>query len=376
MTAKLCVFISSVQKELEDECLIGHYTGFLSFRLPVVRKRSSMKRKMDILRRRALSVAIAVIAAVLLSSALPVKEVCAEPVRVGFPRDISAAPIILADSQGFFKKRGVDVMLKEYEAGVTAVNDLLADKLDLATASEFVFVLQSFRHSDLRMPATLCSLSVIDLVVRKDRAIAKPGDLKGKRVSVPRGTASEFFLFNYLVFNGIPADTVRIVYIPPSEIVKALVSGAVDAAICWPPYTTDMEKQLGARVARWPAQSGQDYYFALFAKEKFLKMQPKMMERFLAALSDAEGFIGEYPDQAQTILRNRLKFDVESFPATWSRARFRLQLTQDLLVLMEQEAKWAVRNKLAEAKEVPNFLGLFHFDAMDKVKPEAVSIVH
>jgi ABC-type nitrate/sulfonate/bicarbonate transport system substrate-binding protein len=328
------------------------------------------------MKKRAL-VVIAIVAAGAVFCLIPsVKRVSAEPLRVGFPRDISAAPIYLADSQGFFRKRGVDVVMKEYEAGITAVNDLLADKLDLATASEFVFVLQTFRHRDLRMPATLCALSVIELVVRKDRAIARPQDLKGKRVAVPRGTASEFFLFNYLLFNHIPAGTVEIIYRPPSEIVKAIVSGAADAAVCWPPYTTEMGKQLGAKVARWPAQSGQDYYFALFAKEKFLKNQPNMMERFLAALSDAEGFITEYPDQAQAILRNRLKFDSESFPATWSRARFRIQLTRDLIVLMEREAKWAIRNKLVDAKETPNYLDFLYFQALEKVKAEAVNIVH
>jgi NitT/TauT family transport system substrate-binding protein len=320
-------------------------------------------------------IAVAVVAA--LFYLIPsVKGVSAEPVRVGFPRDISAAPIYLADSQGFFKKRGVDVVMKEYEAGVTSVNDLIADKLDLATASEFVFVLQSFRHQDLRMPATLCMLSVIELVVRKDRGIARPQDLKGKRVAVPRGTASEFFLFNYLVFNHIPAGTVEIIYRAPSEIVKAMVGGTADAAICWPPYTAEMGRQLGAKVARWPAQSGQDYYFALFAKEGFLRKQPKPIEQFLAALSDAEGFIANHPDQAQAILRNRLKMDVESFLATWSRARFQLQLSQDLLVLMEGEAKWAIRNKLAEKRQMPNYLDFFYFKALDTVKPEAVGIIH
>jgi NitT/TauT family transport system substrate-binding protein len=344
-----------------------HQSGSLRF---------AMKYRFEGLRGGALAVRTVVIALLLLSLVLPVSDVSAEPMRVGFPRDISAAPIMLADSQGFFKKRGVDVMLKEYDAGITAVNDLLADKLDLATASEFVFVLQSFKHADLRMPATLCTLSVIELVVRKDRGITKPGDLKGKRVAVPRGTASEFFLFNYLVFNNIPAETVEVVYRAPSEIVKAIVGGAVDAAICWAPYTTEMEKQLGAKAARWPAQSGQDYYFTLFAKQKFLKMQPKMMELFLAALSDAEGFIEEYPDQAQAIIRKRLKMDIETFPATWSRARFRLQLTQDLLILMEREAKWAIRRKLVEKKEMPNYLDFIHFQTLEKVKPEGVNIVH
>lgn len=71
-----------------------------------------------------------------------------------------------------------------------------------------------------------------------------------------------------------------------------------------------------------------------------------------------------------------MKGDVESFIETWSRARHQLQLTQDLLVLMQQEAKWAMHNKLVAKKEMPNYLDFFSFDALEKVKPEAVSIVH
>ena len=320
--------------------------------------------------------AIVVIAGLLLSLVPLVKQVSAEPLRVGVFPNLHCALIYLADSQGFFKKQGIDVVIKEYESGPLAVNDLIADKIDIATAAEFVFVLQSFKHPDLRIPATIGVPSDHDLVVRKDRGIARPQDLKGKRVAVTRGSSGEFFLYNYLIFNRIPAGSVQVVYRAPSEMVKAMADGTIDAALSWPPYTTQMAKQLGAKGARWPAQSGQEYYLVLLAKEGFLKKQPKTMERFLAALSDAEGFIAKYPDRAQTILRHRLKADAESFLEDWSRSRFQLQLTQDLLVLMEREAKWAIRNKLVEKKEMPNYLDFLYFDALDKVKPEAVSIVH
>ncbi len=49
--------------------------------------------------------------------------------------------------------------MKEYEAGVLAVNDLIADKVDVATAADFAFVLQSFKHPDVRMPATICYIA-------------------------------------------------------------------------------------------------------------------------------------------------------------------------------------------------------------------------
>jgi NitT/TauT family transport system substrate-binding protein len=335
-----------------------------------------MKARFQRLKRRFLAVTAVVISGILFSVVPWVKGVCAEPLRLGVYRGAHSALIYLADAEGFFKKQGVDIVLKEYEAGVLAANDLAADKVDVATAAEFVFVLQSDKYADLRMLATICSATDQELVVRKDRGIAQPKDLRGKRIAVTRGSSAEFFLNSFLVFNHIPAGSVQAVYMTPSEMVKAMANGSIDAAHCWPPYSTGMTKRLGADGTRWPAQSGQYQYFALLAKAAFLKKQPKAVEKLLAALADAEAFVAKYPDRARTALGDRLRADPELLLETWSRARFELQLTQGLLVLMEREAKWAIRRNLLNGKEVPNYLYFFYFQALEKVKPEAVNIVH
>jgi ABC-type nitrate/sulfonate/bicarbonate transport system substrate-binding protein len=338
---------------------------------------AEMNIRFNKLKRRIPITIAAVVTGLLLSLGSPVSHVFAEPLRVGAGyRSVQSTLIYVADSQGFFKTRRVDVALKEYEAGVLAANDLIADKIDIATAGDFAFVLQSFKHPDLRMLATISISSDYDLVVRKDRGIAQPQDLKGKRVAVTRGSGPEFFLYNYLIFNRIPSGSIQVVYHTPSEMVRAMADGTIDAALCWPSYTTEMEKQLGANGLRWPAQSGQDYYFVLLAKEGLLKKRSKAIEQFLTALSDAEAFVSKYPDRAQTIVRNRFKADSESFLSAWSRSRYQLQLSQDMLVLMEREAKWAIRNNLVDKKDMPNYLDFFYFEPLEKVKPDAVSIVH
>ena len=43
---------------------------------------------------------------------------------------------------------------------------------------------------------------------------------------------------------------------------------------------------------------------------------------------------------------------------------------------MEREAKWAMRSNLVEKGEMPNYLDVLNFGALDKVKPEAVTVVH
>lgn len=300
----------------------------------------------------------------------------AATIRVAVTRHLQTALLYLADEQGFFKKRGLDIAITEYESGAAAVDDLIAGKIDIVRATEFVFVLQSLKHRDVRILAAVCSSSDMELVVRKDRGIMEPKDLTGKRVAVTRGSWAEFSLYNYLIFNGIPVGNVKIVHHGPKEMVAAMADGKIDAGIGWPPFTAEMAKRLGPQGARWPSQSGQDYYQVLFAKDGFLKTQAQAIERFVAALAEAEGFIADYPDRVQTLLRNRLKVDVEPFLAAWSRTRFQLQMTQDMLIVMEREARWAIRNKLADAREMPNYLDFFYFDALDRVKPEGVTIVH
>jgi NitT/TauT family transport system substrate-binding protein len=316
------------------------------------------------------------IAACVLLSIMPVAEALAEQLRVGVTPSIHSALIHLADAQGFFRKQGVDVAIKAYQSGHLAISDLAADKIDIAAASEIAFVLQSFKYRDLRIVTTIWSGADNELIVRKDRGITGPQDMKGRRIAVTRGSSAEFFFYNYLIFNSIPAGSVQLVDTIPSQMVKTIVDGTVDAAISWPPYTNDMAKQLGTNYLRWPAQSGQNYYFTVFGKEGFVRKQSKMMEQFLAALSDAEAFTLKHPGQAQAILLGRLKLDRENLLLTWPLTRFELQLSQDLLVLMEREAKWAIRSKTVDKKEMPNYLDFFYFNALKKVKPEAVSIVH
>jgi ABC-type nitrate/sulfonate/bicarbonate transport system substrate-binding protein len=328
------------------------------------------------LKSKALTVAAAIVVGGLILLIPSKKGICAEQLRVGVFLNLHCALIYLADSQGFFKKHGVDVVIRKYETGPSAISDLTEDKIDIATPAEFAFVVQAFKHRDLRIAATICNGSDHDLVVRKDKGIARPQDLRGKSVAVTHGSSGEFFFHNYLIFNRIPAKSVHLVFRTATESIKALADGKIDAALSWPPYTYEMVKRLGANGSRWPAQSGQEFYMVLLAKEGFLKKQPKTMEQFLAALLDAEQFITKYPDRAQTFLRNILKTEAEAFLDNWSGLDFQIQLSQDLLVLMEREAKWSIRNKLVEKTEMPNYLDFFYFQALEKVKPEAVGIVH
>ena len=226
-----------------------------------------MRTEFDKLKRRCLLTVVALATAgVLLSVIPPAKQVSAEPLRVGVVPTPSFALIYLADSQGFFKKHGVDVVKTMYESGPAEVSDLAAGKVDIAIVSEFVFVLQAFAYPFLRIPAAIWAGSNMDLIVRKERGIKTPQDLKGKRVAVTRGSSGEFFFYQYLIFNRIPAGSVKVVYHAPSEMVKAMAGGRWTQPSAGPPYTTEMAKNWARRPPAGLPRAARTYYLVLLAQ--------------------------------------------------------------------------------------------------------------
>jgi NitT/TauT family transport system substrate-binding protein len=69
-----------------------------------------------------------------------------------------------------------------------------------------------------------------------------------------------------------------------------------------------------------------------------------------------------------------LNVDRQALDATWGEYVFGLFLDQSILVSLEDEARWAIDNRLTTAASVPNYLSFIHVEALQAVKPEAVSI--
>jgi NitT/TauT family transport system substrate-binding protein len=288
----------------------------------------------------------------------------------------SSALIYVADERGFFRDHGLDVSIKDYEAGVLAMEDLVADEIDAATISEFVLVNQIFAGLDIKALCTTVRGTFLDFTGRKDRGIKKGTDLKGKKIGSVRGTSMDFFLEGYLNSQGIRIKDVQIVYLRPSEMVDAVLNGAIDGAVSFNPHSDKMEKSLRPNAVSWSVQRHQDSYKLLVAKPSFIKAHPFAVERLLKAMIDAEQYIETNEAGARRIVAERSKTDPSILPSVWQMSRFSVRLDQDILSLMEDEARWILRNKLTDKTRVPNYFDSIYLDGLEKVKPEAVTIIH
>ena len=91
---------------------------------------------------------------------------------------------------------------------------------------------------------------------------------------------------------------------------------------------------------------------------------------------DAEDFAKKDEAKAQAIVERALGLDHERVLNTWSKTRFAVRLDQSLLTLLEDEGRWAMRNKLVDAKNIPNYFNFLHLGGLAEMKPEAVGVIH
>jgi ABC-type nitrate/sulfonate/bicarbonate transport system substrate-binding protein len=332
-----------------------------------------MKKRGVVILVAAVVIVFAVLAVLLLRKSVVPEKV--ESLRVGVLPDPICALLYVAKQQGIFKRQGLDVSLENYQTGSFAVNDLLGGKLDMVTASEFVLALQGFKREDLRTIGSICASDTIEIIARRDRGIEKPEHLKGKRVGVSKGTNSEFFLNTFLSLNGISPKEIQRVDLKPAEITAALSEGKIDATTLLFGREA-IKKQLGSNAASWSAQSGRDYFELLITTREWIKARPRAVTRLLEGVIEAEVFLTKHEEDAREIVKSALGVDREIVISTWSKTRFRVRLDQDLLTLMEDEARWAMHSKVVDAEMMPNYLNLLCLEGLEKLRPDAVSVVH
>jgi NitT/TauT family transport system substrate-binding protein len=298
-----------------------------------------------------------------------------ETVTIGAtPIELNAL-IYVADEQKFFTNNGARVVFKDYDTGVAAVDGLLKGEADIALTTEFVIVGKLLQKQAVLDLVTIDKSMLFYIIARTDRGIKTTADLKGKRIGVPRQTITEFYLGRMLDLNGMRLQQVTMVDTKASDPAGAIAGGNVDAIVTWEPHVTQIRQQMGNTVIIWPAQSGQVSFWSVASTPGWIKQHPDLVNRFLRSLAQAEEYIIQHPVEAKKSLQKRLKSDDTYIATVWSQNQFSLSLDQALILAMEDEARWMIKNNLTREKQIPDFVNYIYVDGLKAVKPEAVKII-
>ena len=301
-----------------------------------------------------------------------------EKMTLGMELSPLSALLWVAENKGYFQENGVEVTMKKFDSGRSAFVDMLSGGgLDMVTVSQTPVMFNSFDRSDFAITANM-AFSYKDLFVlaRRDHGIAKSEDLRGKKIGVHKGSTGEYFLSVFLTANNLKLSEVEEVDIATGKLTSSVTEGTVDAISTWNPHIFNAQEALGNRGITFPSEElyREDWYFV--SNQQFLKNHPEAIARFLQAIKQAEGFIENNKDETIAITSERLGVKKDFISSIWNDYQFELFLDQIIIIGLENEARWAIRNKLTDKTKVPNYLNYIYFDALEKVKPETVTIVH
>ena len=285
----------------------------------------------------------------------------------------TAALVYIAEERGFFEKNGLEVTIKDYQSGKAATDAIINGEADISTSADSVLVSNSFKHTNLRVFGTVSTFENKELVARKDKGIVTINDLKDKKIGVTKKSGGEFALGVFLSFNSLSQQDVEIVDLKPPEMLEAISNGDVDSVFTWDPNVYNIKQDLGDNLISWPGHS--DFYFVLLAKEDWLENNPEAAKRFLKSVIEAEDYVRDNPEEAKEFVKNRFGYDSEYIDYSWPKQEFAVVLDQAILIVFEDIARWRIKNNLTSATEVPNYLNFIYFDALEAVKPEAITII-
>jgi NitT/TauT family transport system substrate-binding protein len=209
--------------------------------------------------------------------------------------------------------------------------------------------------------------------VRAGEGIASPRDLAGRRIGVSRGTSADFFLERSLARSGIRPQDVVLVDLAPGALAAALASGHVDAVAAFAPYSGEVRRTLGPRTGSVPVPRSRSA-FALVATPSFAEGRRHVAEALLRALLRAGDRARRDREGAARVVAREIGMDPAELAPVWENLTLDVELEQSLLLLLEEETRWAIRSGLAPRRDVPDLRTVLAPAPLQSVRPRAVRL--
>ncbi len=282
----------------------------------------------------------------------------------------------VAFEKGFFSAEGLEVTPQPHLFGKVALDAVLEGKADMAIPADTPVMFAVAGGKKICVVAEIAiSTKSLAIIARKDRGIETPQDIKGKNIGVSLGSTSDFFLSSFLITRGIGRNEVETEDMKPNGMLEALLTGRVDAVSTWLPNLQYIQKGLGEKGIIFYDESIFNELICLTASQEFVNRHPETIKRVLSALIKAEAFMHDNPNESRRIVAEFIKIDRSLLDALWDSFDFRVSLDQALIISLEDQTRWAMKNRLIQNLSMPNYLNYIDSKDLSDVKPDAVKII-
>ncbi len=317
---------------------------------------------------------MSVVVGVLLATVAPTRAEAEELVFCR-PNNMVSAHAYIAEAQGYFDEQKVKVRFETATNAKICLDALLAGRVDLLFGAESAFVYVTPRDTDFKILAFAERNPETAIFYRRDRGIQEPKDLRQKRIGYLPGSCSVPYLFFILEKYGIARDEVRLTPLQPPALTQALIGGAVDAISIWEPWGANALTVLGDSSGVFREPELYSYQAVLVSRTSVIAERRGDLLKVLSALLKAESFLRERQDESIAILSQKIALGESILRSLWSEYRFEMQITPDLIGLLQKDFA-ALRDADRNFAEVlpPNFSSFIDHSLLQSIAPDRVRL--
>ena len=205
-----------------------------------------------------------------------------------------------AVAEGYYKEAGLDVTLVQGNGSGNTAQLVANGRAQIAYADAVAVSQLVAKGAPMKIVATIYQSNPNAVMSLKKTGIKSVKDLAGKKVGVPSGSSQTTMLPLLLKSNNLKESDVNMIDMPVASMVPALLQGQVDAVLgSIDAYQIQAEAQ-GAQldVYRFADHGVPTVSTSIFASNDYLKSNPEVVKKFIAASLKGWSFALDHPDKA------------------------------------------------------------------------------
>lgn len=210
-----------------------------------------------------------------------------------------------AVTEGYYKEAGLDVTLVEGNGSGNTAQLVASNRAQIAYADAVTVSQLIAKGAPMKVLSTIYQSNPNEVSALKKSGIKSIKDLAGRKVGVPSGSSQTTMLPLFLKANGLREADVTLINMPATSMVPALLQGQVDAILgSIDSYQIQLEAQ-GADLNnfRFADFGVPTVSTSIFASNAYIKDNPDVVKKFIAASLKGWGFALDNPAKAVKSLK-------------------------------------------------------------------------
>jgi len=288
-----------------------------------------------------------------LTTFLSAKELQKVSLQLHWKHQFEFAGFYMAKEKGYYKNRGLDVDIKEFQYGINIAKDVQDEKATFGMGYPSV-ILEKSLGTDIVLIGTVLQSSPHVLISLKSSGINSIKDFKNKRLMINKDAKKAASFISMFRANGISFEDMEI--IDHSFKIEDLIDKKVDIITAFSSNEVFKLDQLGIEYDVWdPKDYGFDLYNDIgFTSAKFLKANRDTVLNYKEA--SKKGWLYAFNNIEETIDVILKKYNTQN--KTREALAYEAQVLKELAFSQNSEFGQIDKNKIQRIFDIYSLLGL------------------